>query len=64
MLFVYVIGFPSMLERCVNGIANGHISIHLLCTFLSNLAAMFSVYYHRIKILTVNLNTQLIDHLI
>lgn len=53
MFFVYVIGFPSMLERCVNGIANGQISIHLVCTFLINLSALFSVYYHRVKILTV-----------
>lgn len=54
MLYVYVIGFPSMLERCVGGIDNGQISIHLLCIFLNNLAALFSVYYHRVKILTVN----------
>lgn len=54
MLYVYIVGFPSMLERCVSGIDNGQISIHLLCTFLSNLSALFSVYYHRVKILTVN----------
>lgn len=54
MLFVYIVGFPSMLERCVSGIENGQIAIHLLCNFLSNLSALFSLYYHRIKILTVN----------
>lgn len=54
MFFVYIIGFPSMLERCVNGIENGQISIHLVCTFLSCLSALFSVYYYRVKILTVN----------
>lgn len=33
IFFWLCMGFPSMLERCMNGIANGHISIHMLCTF-------------------------------
>lgn len=53
MFHVYIIGLPSLLERCISDIDCGRVSIHLLCSALSNLAALFSVYYHRIKILTV-----------
>ncbi|XP_031627651.1 DALR anticodon-binding domain-containing protein 3 [Contarinia nasturtii] len=55
MFFVYIVGYPNLLERCISGIGTGNIAIHLLCTFLSNLSALFSVYYHRVKILTDNL---------
>lgn len=54
---MHVIGFPSLLERCISGIDDGRISIHLLCSSLNNLAALFSVYYHRVKILTVNIKS-------
>lgn len=64
MFYVYIVGFPLMLERCISGIDNGQIAIHLLCTFLSNLSALFSVYYHRVKILTVkNLSYMLLNHI-
>lgn len=54
MLFVFIDGFPNVLERSLANVENGRIAIHLLCTYLSSFIALFSVYYHRVKILTVN----------
>lgn len=54
MLYVFIDGFPNVLERCLANVENGRIAIHLLCTYLSSFTALFSVYYHRVKILTVN----------
>lgn len=54
MLYVFIDGFPNVLERCLNNVETGRIAIHLLCTYLSSFVALFSVYYHRVKILTVN----------
>lgn len=54
MLYVFIDGFPNVLERCLANVENGRIAIHLLCTYLSSFIALFSVYYHRVKILTVN----------
>lgn len=53
-----MVGFPSLLERCISGIDSGRISAHLLCSSLNNMAALFSVYYHRVKILTVKIQTK------
>lgn len=54
MLYVFIDGFPNVLERSLANVENGRIAIHLLCTYLSSFTALFSVYYHRVKILTVN----------
>lgn len=59
MLYVFIDGFPNVLERCLTHMDDGRVAIHSLCTYLSSFVALFSVYYHRVKILTVNIEGHL-----
>lgn len=53
LLYVYILGFPPLLQRCIRTLECGQLAIHSLCTFLTGFTSLFSVYYHRVKILTV-----------
>lgn len=42
-----------MIKSCINQIDNSQVSPHFLIAHLSGLASTFSVYYRRVRILTV-----------
>lgn len=52
-MYNFVVGFQYLIERSVGDLPKGILNLHLLCHFLSQLTATFSVYYRRIRILTV-----------
>jgi arginyl-tRNA synthetase len=54
MIFIYILQFPLVVISCVCDIKLGTINLHNLILFLSNLSSTFSIYYRRIKILTVS----------
>ncbi|KAJ6639690.1 DALR anticodon-binding domain-containing protein 3 [Pseudolycoriella hygida] len=54
LLFNYIFGYPSIISRTIGEIHKTKFSLHLLCSFLNELATTFSLYYGRIRILTDN----------
>ncbi|CAO1390854.1 unnamed protein product [Diamesa hyperborea] len=53
-IFRYLIVFPELIEKCVCDIQLGKVPIHLICKYVSDLVALFSVYYRRVRLLTEN----------
>lgn len=53
MVFVYLLGFPDLIERCGQRLIEGQCPLHLVVKFLQQFIALFSIYYHRIRILLV-----------
>lgn len=54
LVYAYLAGFPNLIERCLEQLERGLCSTHLIIHFLHGLVAIFSVYYRRIRILTVS----------
>jgi arginyl-tRNA synthetase len=53
LFFNHIVEFPNLIEKSIGDLENGRVSPHLICGFLSDLVATFSVYYRRVRILTV-----------
>lgn len=53
MLYVHLFQYPIIVKSCVKYIFDAKINVHNLCTFLDSLCSIFSVYYRRVRILTV-----------
>lgn len=53
-MFAYLAGFPDLIDRCLELLDRGICATHLIIRFLHGLVAIFSVYYRRIRILTVS----------
>ncbi len=53
LLFNYVLAFPTLIGQTIGEFHKSTFSLHNLCIFLSGLASTFSIYYARIRILTV-----------
>uniref|UniRef100_A0A1A9VRU1 DALR anticodon binding domain-containing protein n=1 Tax=Glossina austeni TaxID=7395 RepID=A0A1A9VRU1_GLOAU len=52
LVFVYLTGFPDLVERCLDQLERGLCAIHLIIRFLHNMVGVFSIYYRRTRILT------------
>jgi arginyl-tRNA synthetase len=53
LVFSYILSYPSMLQSSVKDVENGKIAPHLVCSFMMAMCSCFSVYYRRVRILTV-----------
>lgn len=53
-MFVYVAGYPELIKKSIADIEHGRIAPHLICSFLSGLVGVFSVYYRRCRVLMVS----------
>lgn len=54
LLYGFIFQFPNLIERVVEQIEHGSCATHLIIRFLSEFVGVFSVYYRRIRILTVS----------
>lgn len=55
-MFNYVLEFPHVVQRCLTEDRAGNLmGPHLICSFLTGLVNVFSVYYRRVRILDVSL---------
>uniref|UniRef100_A0A1A9W8P2 DALR anticodon binding domain-containing protein n=1 Tax=Glossina brevipalpis TaxID=37001 RepID=A0A1A9W8P2_9MUSC len=52
LVFVYLNGFPDLIERCLDQLERGLCAIHLIIRFLNNMVGVFSIFYRRTRILT------------
>ncbi|XP_050327992.1 uncharacterized protein LOC126758046 [Bactrocera neohumeralis] len=52
LVFCYIFAFPNLIESCLEQIQKGICAVHTIVRFLGDFAALFSVYYRRIRILT------------
>ncbi|KAI9582274.1 uncharacterized protein LOC119637129 [Glossina fuscipes] len=52
LVFVYLIGFPDLVERCLDQLERGLCAIHLITRFLHKMVGVFSIYYRKTRILT------------
>lgn len=52
LVFCYIFSFPNLIESCLEQIQKGICAVHTIVRFLGDFAALFSVYYRRIRILT------------
>ncbi|CAH0399679.1 unnamed protein product [Chilo suppressalis] len=53
LVFNYIMGFPSMLENCVEvNEKTCEFRPHLLCSFLCSMVRVFSQYYRKVRVLT------------
>lgn len=46
--------FPDVIDRSINELNQGKVSLHLIHKFLSSLVNVFSIYYRRVRVLTEN----------
>lgn len=53
LLFKYISAYPSLISQIVGDSQKFNFQLHSLCTFLNGLVSTFSIYYSRIRILTV-----------
>lgn len=53
ILYVYLMQYPNMIKSCVADVLEGRLNTHNLCVFLDSLCSTFSVYYRRVRVLTV-----------
>lgn len=53
-LLKLLLNFPDVIDRSINEIHQGKVSLHLIHKFLSNLVNVFSIYYRRVRVLTEN----------
>lgn len=51
LLFTLIFPFPHMIKRCVSELSKGHFPIHNMIQYIQKLCSIFSVYYHRTKVL-------------
>lgn len=55
-MFNYVLEFPKVVQRCRSeDLAGNIVGPHLICSFLTGLVNVFSVYYRRVRILDVSI---------
>lgn len=52
-MFSYLLSYPSMLQSSVQNVEHGKVAPHLVCSFIMAMCSCFSVYYRRVRILTV-----------
>ncbi|XP_028899496.2 uncharacterized protein LOC105217675 [Zeugodacus cucurbitae] len=52
LVFCYIFAFPNLIENCLEQVQKGICAVHTIVRFLGDFAALFSVYYRRIRILT------------
>lgn len=53
-LMKLVLSFPDIIERAINDLPQGYVSIQILHKFLNSLVSIFSIYYRRVRLLTEN----------
>lgn len=53
LLYVYIMQFPLLIRSCLRDVDKGIVNPHYLISFLSNMCAVFSGYYRRVRILVV-----------
>lgn len=46
--------FPDIVDRSINELAQGKVSLHLINKYLCDLVSTFSIYYRRVRLLTEN----------
>ncbi|XP_076240718.1 uncharacterized protein LOC143183151 [Calliopsis andreniformis] len=59
LVYNFIIGYQQMIKSCLRHEVNFQTNPQVICIFLSTLCQKFSVYYHRVRILT-----EAYDHLI
>lgn len=53
-LLKLLILFPDVIDRSINELHQGKVSLHLIHKYLSDLVSTFSIYYRRVRLLTEN----------
>ncbi|CAO1405054.1 unnamed protein product [Diamesa serratosioi] len=51
-IFRYLIVYPELIENCICNLHQGKVPIHTICKYVSELVALFSIYYRRVRLLT------------